>query len=216
MNLKRAPKKEGVAVQEAKGIKSSERRIGNLDARQIVQWLFRDASKGKVSTVFDLQGDYVVAIMTGEIKKGYKPFEAVKEEITPAVRNEQKGKKIIEKLKSATGTLDEIAKAYGPDANVYSSNDIKLSSSSLPTIGMDPQAVGAVFSLENGKRSKPLTTDNGVVIFELGSKTIAPEIADYTTYKTQLEQGASGRSSFNIATAIKEDSDIEDERYKIH
>jgi len=52
------------------------------------------------------------------------------------------------------------------------------------------------------------------VIFESGNKTIAPAIADYTQYKTTLEQGANSRSSFNIGSAIKENSDIEDERYK--
>jgi len=216
-NFKARAQKENLAIQDAKALGTGERRVGNLgDARQIVQWLFRDASVGKVSTVFDLKDVYVIAVMTGEVKKGYKPFEAVKDEITPAARNEQKGKMIIEKLKSATGTLDEIAKAYGSDANVYSSSDIKMSNSSLPTVGFDPQAVGAVFALENGKRSKPLTTDNGVVIFELGSKTIAPEVADYSTYKTQLEQNIGGRTSYNVGTAIKENSDIEDERYQYY
>jgi peptidyl-prolyl cis-trans isomerase D len=216
-DFKERAKKEGLAIQDAKALGTSERRVGNLgDARQIVQWLFRDASVGKVSTVFDLKDVYVVAVMTGEVKKGYKPFETIKEEITPAVRNEQKAKQIIEKLKSATGSLEEIAKAYGSDANVYTSSDIKLSNSSLPTVGVDPQAVGAVFSLENGKRSKPLQSDNGVVIFELGNKTIAPDIADYTTYKTQLEQNAGGRTSYNVGTAIKDNSDIEDERYQFY
>jgi peptidyl-prolyl cis-trans isomerase D len=215
--FKERAKTQGLAVQDAKALGVGERRIGNLgDARQIVQWLFRDASEGKVSSVFDLQDQYVVAVMTGEIKKGYKPFDVVKEEITPAVRNEQKGKQIIEKLKGASGSLDEIAKSYGSDANVYSSSDIKLSSSTLPTIGSDPVAIGTIFSLENGKRSQPVTTDNGVAIFELGSKTIAPEIADYATYKTQLEQGANSRSGFNIGTAIKENSDIEDKRYQFY
>jgi peptidyl-prolyl cis-trans isomerase D len=215
--FKERAKTQGLAVQDAKGLGLGERRVGNLgEARQIVQWLFRDASEGKVSSVFDLQDQYVVAVMTGEVKKGYKPFDVVKEEITPAVRNEQKSKQIIEKLKGASGSLDEIAKSYGPDANVYSSSDIKLSSSSLPTIGADPVAIGTVFSLANGKRSQPVTTDNGVAIFELGNKTVAPEVADYATYKTQLEQGANSRSGYNISTAIKENSDIEDERYKFY
>ena len=61
------------------------------EARPVVQWLFSDASEGKISQVFDLQDQNVVAIMTGEVKKGYRPLESVKNEITPAVRNELKG-----------------------------------------------------------------------------------------------------------------------------
>ena len=203
-------------MQEAKSISAGDRRIGTLgEARQIVMWLFRDASTGKISQVYDLQDQNVVAIMTGEVKKGYKPLSQVKEEITPAVRNEVKSKTIIEKLNGLKGTtLEEVASGFGSDANVYTSSDLRLSSNSLPTVGFDPQAVGTAFSLENGKRSKPVAGDNGVVIVELQSKTIAPAIADYSNYKTQLEQNSQNRSSFSIAEAIKEKSEIEDKRYK--
>jgi peptidyl-prolyl cis-trans isomerase D len=206
----------GLMVQEAKSISAGDRRIGTLgEARQIVMWLFRDASTGKISQVYDLQDQNVVAIMTGEVKKGYKPLELVKEEITPAVRNEVKSKTIIEKLNGLKGTtLEELASGFGSDANVYTSSDLRLSSNSLPTVGFDPQAVGTAFSLENGKRSKPVAGDNGVVIVELQSKTIAPAIADYSNYKTQLEQNSQNRSSFSISEAIKEKSEIEDKRYK--
>jgi peptidyl-prolyl cis-trans isomerase D len=210
-------KEHGLAVLEAKNILAGDRRIGTMgEARQVVQWLFRDASEGKVSQVFDLQDQNVVAIMTNEIEKGYKPLESVKQEITPAVRNEMKGKVIIEKLNALKGSLDEIKTAYGQDANVYSSSDLKLSSNSIPTVGFDPQAVGTAFSLESGKRSKPLAGENGVVLIELINKTIAPTMTDYSTYKTQLEQNSTNSSSMGIAEAIKEHADIVDERYKFY
>ncbi len=208
-------KQSGLTVLEAKNVSGADRSIGTLDnARQIVQWLFRDASTGKLSQVFDLQDRNVIAIMTDEIEEGYKPLDAVKAEITPAVRNEIKGKLIIEKLATATGTLDEMAKAFGADANVYSSSDLKMSSNSMPTVGFDPRAVGLAFSLESGKRSKPVTGENGVVMLELQNKTIAPSIQGYAAYKDQLVQNVSSRSGLNIAEAIKLNSDIVDQRYK--
>jgi peptidyl-prolyl cis-trans isomerase D len=210
-------KEQGLAILEAKSILAGDRRIGTMgEARQVVQWLFRDASEGKISQVFDLQDQNVVAIMTNEVAKGYRPLESVKDEITPAVRNELKGKVITEKLNGLKGTLDEIKTSYGQDANVYSSSDVKLSSNSLPTVGFDPQAVGIAFSLESGKRSKPLAGENGVVMIELLNKTIAPALNDYTTYKTQLDQGNTNRSSMGVAEAIKEHADIVDERYKFY
>jgi peptidyl-prolyl cis-trans isomerase D len=209
--------KEGYTVLDAKDVTSDERRIGDLgDARQIVQWSFRDASVGNVSEVFDLQTDYVVAVLTGETEKGYKSLADVKEEITPEVSKELKAKFIIEKLKGKQGTLEEIAKAYGEDANVYSTSDLKLNSPSLPTAGFDPKAVGIAFALENGKRSEPFKGENGVFIIEVQNKTAAPEVSDYTTYKAPLEQNATGRSSFTIAEAIKDNANIEDKRYKFY
>jgi len=210
-------KEQGLVVLEAKNILAGERRIGTIgEARQVVQWLFRDASNGKVSQVFDLQDQNVVAVMTGAVQKGYRPLTSVKDEITPAVRNELKGKVIIEKIKGLKGSLDEMKTAYGPDANVYSTSDLKLNSNSLPTVGFDPIAVGRAFPLESGKKSEPLAGENGVVVIELTNKTIAPAMTDYSVYKTQLDQGNINRSSMGVAEAIKEHADIVDERYKFY
>lgn len=206
----------GLQVQEAKNLGAGERRVTTLgDARQIIQWLFRDASEGKVSDVFDLQDEYVVAVMTHETEEGYRPLSVVKEEITPQVRKEVKSKAIIEKLKGATGTLEEIAKAYGTDANVYSSSDLKLSSNSLPSAGFDPAAIGAAFSLDNGKRSAPIAGESGVLIIEMQNKTIAPAVTDYTAYKQPIQQKLQN-NSYNIGEAIKENADIVDKRYKFY
>jgi peptidyl-prolyl cis-trans isomerase D len=214
--IKRA-QEANLNVQETKNITAGERRVGTLgDARQVVQWLFRDASVGKVSDVLDQKDEYVIAVMTAETSKGYRPLDVVKEEIRPEVIKQVKAKTIIEKLKDQKGTLEEIANAYGNDAAVYSSSDLKMSSSSLPTAGADPTAVGVAFSLENGKRSKPFAGESGVLIMELQNKTIAPTIADYSAYKLPIQQNAQNRSSFNIAEAIKENADIVDKRYKFY
>lgn len=210
-------KTEGLPVQDAKNLTAGERRIGNLgDARQVVQWLYRDASVDKVSQVFDQQEEYVVAVMTGKTDKGFRSLDAVKTEITPEVRKEVKGKAIIEKLKESKGTLEEIAAAYGNDAGVFSSADLKLNATSLPGAGYDPKAVGVAFSLENGKRSVPVTGENGVVIVELQNKTIAPEQQDYAMFKMPIQQNMQTRSSYNIVEAIKDAANIVDKRYKFY
>jgi len=207
----------GYTVSDATRVTAEDRNLGNLtDARPAVQWLFNEGKIDKVSNVLDLQDKYVVMVMTGEIEKGYRPLDVVKEEITPEVRKVAKGKIIVDKLSSLTGTLEEIATKYGSDANVYSSSDLKLSSGSLPTAGYDPETVGVAFSLENGKRSQPVKGQNGVFIIELQNKTIAPESGDLTTLKQQLQQTVSGRTSYTIAEAIKEDANIKDKRYKFY
>lgn len=208
---------QGLTVYEANELTPAERRVASLgEARQVVQWLFRDAEVGKVSEVFDLTDQYVVAVMTGEVEEGYKPLELVKEEITPAVKNELKGKIIMEKLKSLNGSLDEIASAYGSDANVYTNSSLKLNANTLASVGVDPVAIGKAFSLEGGKRSAPYAGENGVIIVETQAKTIAPAIADFTVYKNQLEQTSRNKNSYNIAEAIKDKASIEDKRYKFY
>jgi len=213
--FKEKAKKENLSVVDANDLGTGERRIADLgEARQIVTWLFRDAKIGKVSDVLDLDASYVVAVMTGEVEAGLKSFDKVKEEITPAVKNELKSKKILEKLTALKGTLEEIAAAFGADATVSASSDLKFNSNTLPSVGLDPIAVGKAFALESGKRTAPFAGENGVLIVELQNKTIAPAVGDYTTFKNQLLQGLNGRSGLGIAEAIKEGANIEDKRYK--
>lgn len=208
-------KSEKLVVMNANDLKTIDRRVNDLgDARTMVTWLFRDAKVGKVSDVFDLDTDYVVAVMTSETEEGVRSFEEVKDEIRPAVLNQAKGKKIIEKLSAQTGTLDEMAKAFGSDAIVASSSDLKLNSNTLPSVGLDPVAVGKIFSLESGKRSEPFAGENGVLVAELQNKTVAPAVGDYTMFKNQLLQGLNGRAAYSISEALKEGAKIEDKRYK--
>lgn len=208
-------KKENLAILQANDIGTGDRSVNNLnDARQVITWLFRDAKIGTVSDVFDLDDNYVVAVMTGETEKGYKSFEKMKEEITPAVRNELKGKLIKEKLAAQKGTLEEIAKVF-PDGSVGSSSDLKLNINNLSTAGFDPVAVGKAFSLDNTKSTAPFVGENGVLIIEMQNKTIAPAIGDYSMFKNQALQNLNNRG-LNIAEAIKDAAKIEDMRYKFY
>jgi len=213
-DFKKLAAEENLRVYEAADVATNDTRVNTLsDARQVVLWLFRDAKIGKVSDVFDVQTSYAVAVMTDETEEGYMAFEDVKEEITPLVKNQLKGKKIAEKLNGLNGSLDEIAAAYGEDASVNSSSDLKLNSNSLPGVGIDPIAVGKAFALESGKRSAPIIGENGVLIIESGNKTIAPEIGDYSMFKNQKLQSLNNQSGFNISEALKKGANIVDKRY---
>lgn len=214
-DFKEKAKEQGLSVFDAADLGTADRRINDLgDARQVVTWLFREASVGKVSTVFDLTDTYVVAVMTGETEKGFKSFDKVKEEITPLVRNEVKGKYIQEKLKGKTEALEELAKLFPRDAVVSSSSDLKLNASSMPSVGFDPVVIGSVFSLESGKRSFPVAGENGVVVLELQNMTDAPAIGDFTMFKNQMLNSLSSRGGYYITEALKEAARIEDKRYK--
>lgn len=216
-DFKKRAAEQQLLVQEANNLTSTDNRINNLgEARSLIMWLFRDAETGKVSSVFDLEDNYVVAVMSGITEEGFQPLADVKDQITPKVRDQQKGKILVEKINAQKGTLDEIAQAIGPDAKVASSSDLKLNTNSIPTVGFDPVAVGTAFALESGKRSAPFAGENGVLVIELQNKTIAPAIADYSVYKTQVKQNLDSRAAFSIMEALKEGSDIKDKRFRFY
>ncbi|MDQ3394755.1 MAG: peptidylprolyl isomerase, partial [Bacteroidota bacterium] len=206
---------EGLAIQEASQIDKNAARVGNLaNARELVRWAYNQGSVGKVSQVFEVDNFYVVAVMTGKTEKGTATIEDVREEITAKVKNKLKADQIVERLNSSQGTLEEITNAYGADAKIHTSSDLKLNSNSLPNVGFAPAAIGKAFALQQGKRSVPLAEENGVVIVELQSITHAPDVADYASYKSQIQQREQSRASYEIMEAIKENAEIEDHRYR--
>ena len=206
-----------LTVSSAEKIDKNARNINNISgAREVVRWMYNDASVGEVSKIFELDDSYIVAVLTGETEKGTARLEDVRNEVSIKVKNQLKADQVINTLNGQSGSLDEIADSYGADANVYSSSDLKFNSNSLPSVGFSPKAVGKAFSLNPGERSAPFSTDNGVVIMELVNFTGAPEIADYTTYKTQKIQTDQSRISINVLEAIKKFADIEDNRYKFY
>ncbi|MEM9829205.1 MAG: peptidylprolyl isomerase [Bacteroidota bacterium] len=210
-------KQDSLDVQLAEDIQKNAQTITGLTgARQVVQWAFRDASVGDISEVYDLEDAYAVVVLTGKTEDGTATLADVRPEIEAKVKAKKKGEVIVEKLNSISGSLQEIANAYGTDANVYSSSDLKLSSNTLPNVGFAPEAVGQAFAMEAGEVSKPITTENGVVIIKLDALTDAPEIADYATYKDQLQQQRRSRAAFNVAEAVQDFADIEDQRYKFY
>lgn len=207
---------DSLSALTARNLGPNEVRVNDIyEARPIVMWAYSDnTSVGEVSEVFELEDRYVVATLTGVTEKGTASVEDVRDELMAKVKNEEKAAIIKEKLAGLEGTLEEMAAAFGPDARVYTASDLKLGDFSLPTIGFAPKVIGTAFALEPGEVSEPVEAQDGVAVVKTIAKTMAPEIADYSAYRQQLEQSRSNRIPFLITEAIKEAAEIEDERYK--
>ncbi len=209
--------KQGLTVLQAEGLLQNARRFGSLsNAREVVQWAFRDAEIGEVSEDLEIDEQYVVAVLTDITEKGTQKLANVRTEITAQVKEKKKADIILNKLSGVTGTLEEMAAVYGDGAEVYSASDLKLSANILPNVGYDPAAVGIAFSLDNGEVSAPYQGEDGILIIEMENKTESPEIADYTAFKEQVKQGEAVRTTQQIAEAIKDHANVKDMRYKFY
>ncbi|WP_420388343.1 peptidylprolyl isomerase [Roseivirga sp.] len=206
----------GYSVFQGSKIDKNANSIGRLtEARQIVTWLYGDASIGDVSD-FDLDGEYVVAVYTNETEEGVQSIDEVRAEVTTILKNEKKAEFIKSKLSSLSGTASAIASAYGAEAQLFSKQNIRLEDMSIGTIGLAPEAVGAAYALQNpGDKTAPQVIDgNGVVLIELKSRSEASELGDYTAYENELLQLESTKLQQNIGLAITEKVEVTDERYK--
>lgn len=214
-NFTERAKEQNLKVEVAQNVSTNDRSINNIgQARAVVSWAFRDSKVGKVSEVFDVDDQYIVAVISSKKEKGFKSLEDVKAEITPLVQNQKKGEKIIAQLKGKTESLEDLAKLFGNDASVNTSSDLKLNSSNLPAVGFDPVAIGKAFAVEKGKRGEPFAGENGVVLVENVNKVEAPGINDFSIFGNQLKQTMDNRGGFQITEALKDGAKIEDKRYR--
>lgn len=212
---KAAEQNKELTKMSADKILKSSKFVNNLaNAGELVRWSFNDAEIGQVSPVLQIENNFVIAVLKKKTKKGYGSIDDFKEELTLKVRNEEKAKIISGKLEAISGTLEEVAKKYGQEAQINAVTDVNAGNAFINGLGYDPYLIGRIFGLKASQISKPITYENGVCKVKVESVTPSAEIADYTQYKNQLLQSQSGRVDYSIRESLKEASDVEDNRYK--
>ena len=187
------------------------------NARDIVRWAFNSDTKiGSISTVFQNENQYIVALETGSTDKNKVKIDDFRDELTAKVRGEMKAEIITKKLTGITGTLEQMAQKYGAGALVETVTDLTLAQGVLTSAGADPTALGKAFGLKIGQKSKPFKGEAGIFVMETTKSTPAPAMADLTMYKNSSKMMAAQRASYYINEAIKENAKVVDNRAKFY
>ncbi|HLO72014.1 MAG TPA: peptidylprolyl isomerase [Flavipsychrobacter sp.] len=139
-----ATKKENISKRVADGIKETDFMVNGLgNSRELVRWLY-NANKGDVSSVFTLNGRYIVAKMTGEQLPGLMKLDANnRPAIEMAVRNEKKAKMLAEKYKSLS-SLQAISTSS--NQAIARADSFNASQPFINKLGYEPRLLGYVFS----------------------------------------------------------------------
>ena len=228
--FKRLAEEQGLTVREADRIGKNAQRVGPMiEARNLVLWLYNDASVGAVSDVKEIGDRYVVATMTSEQEEGVANLEEVRNQVERRVKNEKKAKAIIDKIKGLSGEdVETLAAAYGEGAKTGTA-DYQMFSNSITGVGYAPEAIGLSFALDEEEITQAFDIQDGVVVVKLSAKDIPEDVDDYSAYALQVSRQRLGQNAMvadfplsyfrifvprNIDEAVKEFADIEDMRYK--
>jgi len=188
------------------------------EGRQVIVWAYGDDAKvGAVSTVFELPDRYLVAVLTKETEEGPANVEDVRDALTTEVRKQRKADDIIAKLGSGTLEAMHAKKVNGCVMNTAS--DVLLSAMAFGDLGYDPEAVGRLFSLKEGKTTKPTKGESGVYAVKLVKLTAAPALDDKTDLsasKQQIQGRTQGRAQYYIGEALKELGHVKDQRVRFY
>lgn len=183
---------------------------GISNPRQIVRWAFDENTKvGDMSSIFDLDDMYVVAVLTKAVEEGDAPYQDIAERYEYVIKKEKKG-----------AMLAEQAKAYGTDYQKMIDNlkgekttvdNVTFEGRGFGNFGVEDKVIGTVIGMKEGEVSEPIIGGNGLYVVKVVKETLAATTTDYSNI--QREQ----RSKYNnqilnnaVYSALKDMTKIED------
>lgn len=185
--------------------------MGFENSRSLVKWVF-ESKVGDVSEPFDLQDKYVVVLTKENREKGVLPFEVAKTQIEQAVIQEKKAEKIMAEMKGQTD-LNSLAAKVG--SSVQNANDVNFASFSVQGIGVEPELQGIAFTLGQGNTSVPIKGKRGVYVIRIDNESKA-DASSLSMNKAQIESNYKGRSRYESFVALRDKTDIKDNRIKFY
>ena len=185
---------------------------GLKNPRQIVRWTFNDETGvGQVSSVFDLEDMFVVAVLTDAEDEGYPTLDQVKDRIKQKVYNELKGKYLSEKMLAYNGDLDKIKENM--QVTEKQVNPLFYNSRNLPGFTIENEVIGTVFGMQSGTVSPPIHGNSGTFVVKVDEITLASEQASYASTIKELTDDFDKRVNQDLPfSSLKESLDIVDNR----
>ena len=154
-------------------VQAGQSQVSGMDnAREMIRWAF-NAKPGNISSIMEIDNNYIVATLVSASEDGYTPVEQVRTQIGMVLMNEKKADIITEKMKGAT-SLDALAQTLS--GTVGEVQDLNYNEYYVQEIGVDPAVIGAIAGgVTEGQVSKPVKGLTGVYVVELTSKQVSDE-----------------------------------------
>ena len=196
----------------ATNIKESDFSIQGIgESRAIVRWVY-EKSVNDVSEPFEVEDNYLVAIIASEEKKGLMSVDAARTQVEAIIRDQKKANIIKTTFKG--GTLEAYAAAG--KTTVQKLDSIGYAFSMLANVGNEPRVIGAAFnkSLVN-KISEPIAGNSGVFVISVNALGAKPAQQDPTLYKDETLQRLRN-VMFRTNVALRKAANIKDNRSKVY
>lgn len=194
----------------AENIKEMDYSAGTISSRPVVKWVFEN-KVGTVSEPFDLKNQYVVAVITNEIKEGNQPASVARVLVEPTLRNKKK-KEIATKKVGPEKDLQKLAVLLG--GTITSADSVKFSDPFVANLGTESKVIGAAFNKKNlSNISDIIDGQNGlyfVRVNQLG--TIPSSFVDLQSQKKAVEAQLKQFATYSTLESLKKSIKIVDKR----
>ena len=205
---------QGLDKREATYLREMQLELPTFEnTRQIIRWTYMDDREvNDVSPMFDIGGNFVVAVYTGKREEGDVPYDIMKERLVNNLLNERKADYIIEKMNTA-GTDDLAAIAREFNTKVDTNRNLSFNARNLPGYGTEHNVIGRIFTYNDGENTGIIKGNAGVFVIEIARVYVAPELEDYSSYTNAKLAEFSSRVGNNYPyQAILKNAEIKDYR----
>lgn len=167
-------------IATADDIKENDYTIPNLgDSRQLVRWIYEHSVGDVDQDPVRIGNNYVVPLITADIKPGLPPASILRPMIEPIVRNEKKAKILLDTKFKSGNDLNAYASATG--TQVQKADSISFSAPFITGIGNDAKFTGASFNKAYlNKVTPPIAGTNGVFAIQINAISSKPTTPDET------------------------------------
>ncbi len=208
-NFNKVAGEQSLSTRSAK-ISQGERTVRGLDdSSEVVRWA-ADAKVGKISEIFNVDNNYVVAVVTEINDDEYQSVKEVASQIRSTLLRDKKYEIVAAKMQGAT--IDEVAEAAG--ATVGNFEDAKLGAYYVQGIGVEPSVIGAVATSEAGVLSPVVKGNSGAYVYIVDTVTAAEEPQTAEAERVKLQAQAHDMAARRAMFAVQEASNLVDNTVK--
>jgi peptidyl-prolyl cis-trans isomerase D len=210
-----------ISLETAGPFKANDYFINGLgsdqSSRDMIRWAFTESLKaGEVSpelytftdNVLYYDSKYVIAALESINKPGMPSMASLKNELELEVLKKKRGEILKEKINGTD--LQAIASQFNVEIDTVS--NITFSSSSLPSIGNEPEVIASAYGMQEGAVSQPIIGNNGVYIVKVISKTPKAGSTSVELTKNIMTNSIRSQAMIKLMDALRENAKIEDGR----
>ena len=180
-------------------------------SRDLARWV-QDADQGDVSEAKDVEGAFVVAIVENVDKEGIATLDKVRNRVEFLARQEKKA----EILKSELNDASDIGSLAGKTGLPVENANVTFASPAIPSVGLEPKVVGSAWALTPGQLSQPIAGNNGVFVVSVDKNVSAGEPNLAEVRQNEIRSIASRVDNGSVYNALKDKSEVVDNRSKFY
>ncbi|MDR1343568.1 MAG: SurA N-terminal domain-containing protein [Prevotellaceae bacterium] len=205
---------KGYTRRPALRVTINDKSVGNLqEARELVRWAY-NSKEGAISPIFEVDNNFVVALLSTVREDGYAPVKQVASEISVEVVRAKKAAAIAETMKNATD-LNSLAESL--NLSVQTLDNVNFSSFYLPGVGVEPKLAAVASASQENQISAPVEGLSGVYVFTVTSVKAADDDNNRLAQeKSRLQASVPMRINYELFETLHVEANIKDLRGKIY